>query len=252
MSNGLRPQGIGLDGDSIGQVHDSIAWSCRVCKRDDPVEYGGGQFMKKLALALVAVLAVVLGSDCAFAQRGGTGHGGGGTSRGGGGQWSGSHGASPGGAWHGGGTGGSYRAWHGSSRSGGSYGSYPGRWHGSGHYGGWSGGYHGHTRSWYGNHWSGGWYGPSVGVYFGGPLWWDGWPYSYYPAYPAYYPYPLYGPDEPNIYIERSEDTGTTQYWFYCPDPAGYYPYVQNCSKPWMTVLPPGAPTPPNPSAPPQ
>jgi hypothetical protein len=35
------------------------------------------------------------------------------------------------------------------------------------------------------------------------------------------------------------------QYWYYCTDPAGYYPYVQNCSKAWMQVVPqadPGAP----------
>ena len=34
-------------------------------------------------------------------------------------------------------------------------------------------------------------------------------------------------------------------YWFYCVDPAGYYPYVKNCNKTWMQVVPqtnPGSP----------
>ena len=26
--------------------------------------------------------------------------------------------------------------------------------------------------------------------------------------------------------------------WFYCQQPAGYYPYVQSCTKPWVRVVP--------------
>jgi hypothetical protein len=29
-----------------------------------------------------------------------------------------------------------------------------------------------------------------------------------------------------------------TTYWYYCTDPAGYFPYVQTCSRPWIPVLP--------------
>jgi len=27
-------------------------------------------------------------------------------------------------------------------------------------------------------------------------------------------------------------------YWYYCTEPAGYYPYVQECSRPWIAVQP--------------
>lgn len=30
--------------------------------------------------------------------------------------------------------------------------------------------------------------------------------------------------------------------WYYCPEPAGYYPYVRQCGTPWLTVVPPGSP----------
>jgi hypothetical protein len=26
--------------------------------------------------------------------------------------------------------------------------------------------------------------------------------------------------------------------WYYCTSPAGYYPYVQSCTKPWVRVVP--------------
>ena len=119
--------------------------------------------------------------------------------RGGGGQWSGYHGG--GGQW------GGYR------------GGYGGGWHG--------GGYRG-----YGG-WYGGWYGPGLGIYLGGPAYWGAWPYPYYGAYPAYYPYAVYGSDEPTVYVEPQQEAApaAAYYWYYCTDPAGYYPYVQNCSK---------------------
>jgi len=53
---------------------------------------------------------------------------------------------------------------------------------------------------------------------FGG-AWWGaglGWPYSYQDE--SYYGYGPYG-----------------QYW-YCDNPAGYYPYVQQCNTGWQTV----------------
>jgi len=54
---------------------------------------------------------------------------------------------------------------------------------------------------------------------FGG-LWWGtglGWPYYSYPD-ESYYGYGPY-----------------TQYW-YCEDPPGYYPYVQQCNDSWQMV----------------
>ncbi len=164
-----------------------------------------------------------------------------GGSRGGGGSYSGSHGGGSYGGSHGGGSYGGYRGGsYGGSHGGGYYGSYRGGGHSNGsHYnGGHYGGGHG---GWYGN----GWYGSGVGIYLGSPWWWGGWSYGW-PYYSYPYAYPAYAydyaPSEPTIYVERSDPAAATQYWYYCTDPAGYYPYVQNCSKPWMTVLPQGAP----------
>ena len=45
-------------------------------------------------------------------------------------------------------------------------------------------------------------------------------------APPIYYAQP--------VYIE--------QYWYYCNDPAGYYPAVQNCPQGWQRVIPSSPP----------
>jgi hypothetical protein len=91
-----------------------------------------------------------------------------------------------------------------------------------------------------------------LGIYLGGPAYWGAWPYPYYGAYPDYYPY--YTPDAPTVYVEPQQEAAPAPayYWYYCTDPAGYYPYVQNCNKAWMTVVPPPEPAAPNPSAPSQ
>ena len=124
-----------------------------------------------------------------------------------------------------------------------------GNWHGGGG-NNWHGG-----GGWHGEGWHG-----SVGVYFG-PYWGWAWPYYYgypygYPyAYPfAYYPYdyPYYDPYPayaPNTFVAPAPSAPSTVYWYYCTDPAGYYPYVRTCSKPWMPVLPQNVP--PEESAPP-
>ena len=103
---------------------------------------------------------------------------------------------------------------------------------------------HGHSRS-----------GVVWGINLGVPL--GPW---YYPPY--YYPYPPWGgvppypnvaavPPSPPVYIERGvEPSGpsapSSGYWYYCPDPPGYHPYVKECQTGWLTVLPqsPGQPGP--------
>jgi hypothetical protein len=30
----------------------------------------------------------------------------------------------------------------------------------------------------------------------------------------------------------------TDSYWYYCTQPAGYFPYVKDCSQAWMKVVP--------------
>ena len=203
----------------------------------------GGMF----ALALTAAIAAVAARPS----------GGGGVPPGSGGAWQAGSGSRPGGAWAGGRSPSS--TWHGGpawrihggapAYSGGRY--YSGaawygwpRWYGgAGWYGwpGWSGGtgWYG-WPGWYGGAgwygwpgWFGGWYGPSVALSFGLPAYW-GWPvYSYTVPTPAYVPDASVGafapaPDSPPV----------ANYWYYCTDPAGYFPYVQNCNKPWIPVTP--------------
>jgi len=68
---------------------------------------------------------------------------------------------------------------------------------------------------------------------FGGiyaPYWWDyGYPYydyGYYPDYGNYYGQPYYNYGQPNA----------AQTWYYCSNPAGYYPYVAQCNTGWQAV----------------
>jgi hypothetical protein len=99
-----------------------------------------------------------------------------------------------------------------------------------GHHGHWGG----HAHGWGGHpaHWN-------FGFYWGGPLW--GWPWGPYGYYP---PPPVYVPQQPPVYVQPQEPQEPA-YWYYCQDPQGYYPYVQNCPGGWMKVVP--NPTPPNP-----
>jgi hypothetical protein len=55
-----------------------------------------------------------------------------------------------------------------------------------------------------------------------------GWPYYYPYGGDYYYPYYDYGYDTGQPY--------TSQTWYYCSDPAGYYPYVTQCNTGWQTV----------------
>jgi hypothetical protein len=32
--------------------------------------------------------------------------------------------------------------------------------------------------------------------------------------------------------------TSPTGYWYYCTEPAGYFPYVKDCREPWLKVIP--------------
>lgn len=171
--------------------------------------------MKKLLTtfaSLIAAFALVASAD-AFAQnRGGGSRGGGGgvASGGGGGSHSGSRHS---GGYHGGGH--SY-----GGHRGGHYGGYYGGWYGSGFYWGWP--------------WYAAWPGAYWGVYPG---------YGYYGPYAAY---PAYEPP-PTVYVEPPASGAISPVpapapkvlWYYCNEPAGYYPYVQECNAPWVKVIPP-------------
>jgi hypothetical protein len=80
--------------------------------------------------------------------------------------------------------------------------------------------------------------GVSLGINLGIPV--GPW---YYPPY--YYPYPplIAVQPSPTVYIEKGVEAAvapapSSNYWYYCPNPQGYYPYVRECQSGWMTVLP--------------
>jgi hypothetical protein len=78
--------------------------------------------------------------------------------------------------------------------------------------------------------------------------------YSTYPRYhytPRYYSPPVYyypapvvvSPPAPPVYIEQQAAAPVQQaqpsgYWYYCNNPQGYYPSVQDCPQGWQKVLP--------------
>jgi hypothetical protein len=158
----------------------------------------------RVAVVLVAMIALGWLPEAALAQRGG--HGGGGGFHGGGG--GGFHGGG-GGGFHGGG--GFYGGGHSRFNGGRSYGGFRGGYYGGRGYVGGRGGYGwgGRGYGWGGRYWGRGYgYGWGWGFGFGWPYWGWGWgyPYGYYysPGYYApgsYYSYPYYGTsDDPTGY----------------------------------------------------
>jgi hypothetical protein len=90
-----------------------------------------------------------------------------------------------------------------------------------------------------------------LGLYVGAPYWGWGWPYYGYPysyttySYPSYPVYSDYGAGASGSFISAEPaPQNPANYWYYCADPAGYYPYVQNCPKGWMQVVPQNVPNP--------
>jgi hypothetical protein len=89
--------------------------------------------------------------------------------------------------------------------------------------------FHGHYRSV--------WRGP--GLYWRGSVVLGPWyPHYYGPWHPYYYyaPPPLIGQGQPRIYVQPEQQPA--DYWYYCQDPQGYYPYVKKCPDGWMKVVP--------------
>jgi len=148
-------------------------------------------------------------------------HGGGGGFHDGGGFHGGGFGGFHGGGFHGSGFhGGGFHGvgFHGGAFHAGGFGGF----HGGGFHGGWHGGFasvhngFGHAN---GGHWDHGWHNGRYGWWWGA----DGLGWTYYPYYPDYGYYDYNQP-----YASQS--------WYYCSDPAGYYPYVTQCNTTWQTV----------------
>lgn len=72
-------------------------------------------------------------------------------------------------------------------------------------------------------------------IVFGPRVWW-GPPWWWGPAYPYYVAPPVIVQQESPVYTQQPA------YWYYCQNPQGYYPYVQQCPGGWMTVVPPATP----------
>jgi hypothetical protein len=112
---------------------------------------------------------------------------------------------------------------------------------GGGHYGG---GYGGHHYDGYrGGHHNGFGYGAlglglglglgyGVGNYYGG---YNNYGYGYPPTVVTV-------PTAPPIYIQQTPAPVVQQiqnnYWYYCQNPKGYYPYVRECASGWQQVEP--------------
>ena len=98
-------------------------------------------------------------------------------------------------------------------------------------------------QAWRGGHWVNGWHDNRFA------WWWvtgGGW--YFYPA--PIYPYPTYVP--PAIIVQQPPPVPTglppSQFWYFCDNPQGYYPYVAACNGPWREV--PAAPSNQAPAAP--
>lgn len=86
-----------------------------------------------------------------------------------------------------------------------------------------------------------------VGVVIGAPLpFWSG---PYWPPYGYGYPLPppvVMVPATPPVYVEQpAQAAGPAQnFWHYCRQPEGYYPYVKECPGGWLRVAPQPPPQP--------
>lgn len=67
--------------------------------------------------------------------------------------------------------------------------------------------------------------------------WWIVGGFWYFYPVPIY-PYPTYVP--PAIVVEQAPPSPAglppAQYWYFCDNPPGYYPYVASCLVPWRPV----------------
>ncbi len=93
-----------------------------------------------------------------------------------------------------------------------------------------------------------GYYGPGFYGYGGfggygyGSYGFGGYGYSDPYYFPPYYAYPraVIVPSTPPVYIQQQIQPiqPRTNYWYYCQNPDGYYPYVKNCPGGWLQVAP--------------
>ncbi len=105
--------------------------------------------------------------------------------------------------------------------------------HGGGHHGG---GFHhgGHHHHHHGHRWHG-----SYGFYMDlTPAFWYPWYYHPYPYYGGYYGGSTVIVQQPVQYVSREDSGNGGNYWYYCHNPQGYYPYISQCNARWVKVRP--------------
>ena len=72
-----------------------------------------------------------------------------------------------------------------------------------------------------------------------GPGWWGPWGYPYsYPYYPYYAEPPVVIEKQAPVYVQPNRQQEESDYWYFCPKPQGYYPYVKRCPSGWLKVVP--------------
>ncbi|MDE2365832.1 MAG: hypothetical protein KGM95_02735, partial [Betaproteobacteria bacterium] len=84
-------------------------------------------------------------------------------------------------------------------------------------------------------------YGWGWGWGWGPPYWGWGGPYYGYGYYGYGYPPVAAMPSAPPVYIQRQDiepSAPQPNYWYYCRNPEGYYPYVKECAEGWVQVAP--------------
>ena len=89
-------------------------------------------------------------------------------------------------------------------------------------------GHHGHVHT-------------EFGVYLGDPFFWGPRPWPYYYDVPR----TVIIEREPSVYIQQAPTVTApapaqpqTPLWYWCPNPAGYYPHVPQCQQQWVPVDP--------------
>jgi hypothetical protein len=130
-----------------------------------------------------------------------------------------------GGGFHGGGFGGFHSDGIHAGGFGGFHGGgfHPGTLHSGGFHDGVAGLHNGFGDG-HGGHWYHGWHNGRYGWWTVGPG--VGWTYYTYPGWSSYPDYGYYDYGQPYA----------GQTWYYCSDPAGYYPSVTQCNTDWQTV----------------
>jgi hypothetical protein len=65
-----------------------------------------------------------------------------------------------------------------------------------------------------------------------------GWEDPYYPYYPPYESTPVIVEPPQDLYVQPNPQAEAPDYWYFCQETQGYYPYVKECPKGWMKVVP--------------